>query len=131
MNLSGEIIVFVHEFEYTNGKGVLMQGLRYNTSVSRKDEEGDYLNASLEVVFSKGVADSYKLERDYGEGDMLKVAIDEGWLTCRGWEDKDGNQRRVLQAFINTVEDIALYVPEDKKKATKKTTKKSSQNRKK
>ena len=37
MQLSGKIIVFVHEFSYYNEKGVAMQGLRYNTSVSRKE----------------------------------------------------------------------------------------------
>ena len=42
MQLSGKIIVFVHEFSYYNEKGVAMTGLRYNTSVSRKEENGDY-----------------------------------------------------------------------------------------
>lgn len=118
MNLSGEIIVFVHEFEYYNEEGVPMRANRYNTSVSRLNAEGDYVNASLEVLFSKGVVEEYGLD-DYEEGDMFKVVIDDAWLTCRGWEDNDGKARRVLQAFINSVEDISEYVPEAKKQAKK------------
>lgn len=129
MEITGKIIVFVHEFSYYNAKGVAMRGLRYNTSISRKDEAGDYLNASLEVVFSKAVADEYKLEETYDEGDMLEVDINEGWLSCRGWEDKDGNDRRVLQAFINAVDSIEEYTPASKKPAkapAKKPAKKAS-----
>lgn len=118
MNLSGEIIVFVHEFEYYNEAGVPMRANRYNTSVSRKEESGDYLNASLEVIFSKGVVEEYGLD-EYEEGDMFKVEIGDAWLTCRGWTDKDDKERRVLQAFINSVEDISEYVPEAKKQAKK------------
>lgn len=129
MEITGNIIVFVHEFSYYDEKGVAMQGLRYNTSISRKDEAGDYLNASLEVVFSKAIAKLFKLEETYDEGDMLEVDIKEGWLTCRGWEDKDGNDRRVLQAFINDVESIEEYTPASKKPAkapAKKPAKKAS-----
>ncbi len=130
MQLSGKIIVFVHEFSYYNEKGVAMQGLRYNTSVSRKEESGDYTNASLEVVFSKNVAEEYALEDNFDEGDMLEVDIKEAWLTCRGWEDSEGNPRRVLQAFVNTVKDLNEYVPQDKKPAKapakKPATKKAS-----
>ena len=129
MEILGKIIVFVHEFSYYNAKGVAMRGLRYNTSISRKDDAGDYLNASLEVVFSKAVADEYKLEETYDEGDMLEVEIMEGWLSCRGWEDKDGNERRVLQAFINEVDSIEEYTPASKKPAkapAKKPAKKAS-----
>lgn len=115
MQLSGKIIVFVHEFSYYNEKGVAMTGLRYNTSVSRKEENGDYTNASLEVVFSKAVAEEYSLEDNFDEGDMLEVEIKEAWLTCRGWEDSEGNPRRVLQAFVNSVKDLNEYVPQDKK----------------
>ena len=115
MQLSGKIIVFVHEFSYYNEKGVAMTGLRYNTSVSRKEENGDYTNASLEVVFSKAVAEEYSLEDNFDEGDMLEVEIKEAWLTCRGWEDSEGNPRRVLQAFVNSVKDLNEYIPADKK----------------
>lgn len=124
MQLSGKIIVFVHEFSYYNEKGVAMTGLRYNTSVSRKEENGDYTNASLEVVFSKSVAEEYSLEDNFDEGDMLEVEIKEAWLTCRGWEDSEGNPRRVLQAFVNSVKDLNEYVPQDKK-ATKAPSKKA------
>lgn len=117
MQLSGKIIVFVHEFSYYNEKGVAMSRLRYNTSVSRKEENGDYTNASLEVVFSKAVAEDYDLEDRFEEGDMLEVEIKEAWLTCRGWEDSEGNPRRVLQAFVNSVKDLNEYIPTDKKPA--------------
>jgi len=117
MQLSGKIIVFVHEFSYYNEEGVAMQGLRYNTSISRKEESGDYTNASLEVVFSKAVAKEYKLEETFDEGDMLEVDIKEGWLTCRGWEDSEANPRRALQAFVNSVKDLNEYIPQDKKPA--------------
>lgn len=117
MQLSGKIIVFVHEFSYYNEKGVAMTGLRYNTSVSRKEENGDYTNASLEVVFSKAVAEDFDLEDRFDEGDILEVEIKEAWLTCRGWEDSEGNPRRVLQAFVNSVKDLNEYVPQDKKPA--------------
>ena len=117
MQLSGKIIVFVHEFSYYNEKGVAMTGLRYNTSVSRKEENGDYTNASLEVVFSKAVAEDYGLEDRFEQGDMLEVEIKDAWLTCRGWEDSEGNPRRVLQAFVNSVKDLNEYIPTDKKPA--------------
>ena len=115
MQLSGKIIVFVHEFSYYNEKGVAMTGLRYNTSVSRKEENGFYTNASLEVVFSKEVAEEYSLEDNFDDGDMLEVEIKEAWLTCRGWQDSEGNPRRVLQAFINSVKDLNEYIPAGKK----------------
>ena len=117
MQLSGKIIVFVHEFSYYNEKGVAMTGLRYNTSVSRKEANGDYTNASLEDVLSKAVEEEYKIEDNFDEGDMLEGEIKEAWLTCRGWEDSEGNPRRVLQAFVNSVKDLNEYIPADKKPA--------------
>lgn len=125
MEIKGEIIVFVNSFEYTNEKGVTMYGNRYNTTISNKQEDGSYLNASLEVKFSNDIIKGEGLA-DYLDGTMLDVDIVDAWLSCRAYTDKEGNDRKAIYLFVNNIASIEEHEQEKgkKKPAKKPATKK-------
>lgn len=128
MNISGKIYVFVNEKEYENEKGVAMTRNTYATSISKTDEDGEYVHAYMDVRFSNNLVEAYKLNK-FCDGDCLEVDIKEGWLGFNYWTDKQGNERRAFYVFVNGA-DIEEYVKEDKKKTSKQNNKKSTSKRK-
>lgn len=127
MELSGKILVFVNEKEFENEKGIAMTRNVYCTSFSKKDDDEEYINAYMDVIFSNNLREAYKLDK-FGEGDILEVNLEEAWISFRAWEDKDGKQRRAFYIFVNGA-DIEQYVKEEekpKKKVTSKNSKSTS-----
>lgn len=122
MNVSGNIIVFVNEKDYTNEKGVAMTRNVYSTTISKLNQEGEYINAYMDVVFSKNLVEAYGLD-SYQANDMLNVDIKDGWLTCWGYEDREGTKKRFIQVFINSA-DIEERLPEEEAPKQKKPAKK-------
>lgn len=102
MKTTGDIIVFVNSFEYTNEKGITMYGNRYNTTISNKQEDGSYINASMEVKFSNDIVKNECLA-DYEDGTALDVELTDSWLSCRAYTDKEGNERKVIYLFVNNI----------------------------
>lgn len=59
---------------------------RYSVSISKKNEDGKYVNAYLPVKFSKKAGAPEKIEN----GTMCAI---EGFMSVETYKDKDGNER--------------------------------------
>lgn len=78
---------------------------RYATSLSRKDEDGDYENHYLTVRFSKAAAKECAPE----EAGPFYVAIREAFLKAEFWDDKKTKKRRsAVVLFINDAEPMEV-----------------------
>ena len=102
LKITGNTKVFVHEKSYTNEKGVALTRNSYTTSVSKKNTEGEYINAYLDVQFSKNATEVLGLDV-LGEGDSFDINIIDGWPTCWGYDTKD-EKKRFIQIFVNDAE---------------------------
>lgn len=128
LKITGSTKVFVHERDYTNEKGVAITRNTYTTSVSKKNSEGEYINAYLDVQFSNNVRECLGLD-SLGEGDSFDINIIDGWPTCWGYDTKD-EKKRFIQIFVNEAE---FYEPEafeeeaPKKKPASKAVSKATQ----
>lgn len=79
---------------------------RFSVTVSRKDEDGDYINATLFANLSDEAKQAIRDEECgaivKGEGySYVDCAITDGWLSAR--EGKNGDYNMVV-LFINTLE---------------------------
>ena len=126
MNVSGNFIVFVHEYSYPLG-GVYVKANNFSTTISNKDKDGNFQNAYLEMKFSKDIIEEYELN-DNEEGDCLDVDVTEGFLSFRSYENKEGQTVIVYQIVVTAVNDICEHVKAEKKpsKPTKKANGKKS-----
>lgn len=69
---------------------------RYSVSVSRKTQEGKWVNAYIPVVFSKKADAPEKIENG-------AVCSFEGFVSVDTYKDKDGVERNVPQIVIMSV----------------------------
>lgn len=120
LELGGKILVFVNEKEYENEKGITVAKNTYCTSFSKKDEDDEYVNAYMDVVFSNNLKEAYKLDK-FVDGTILEVELKEAWLSFRYWEDSEGHQRRAFYIMVNGAS-INEYVKEEEEKPKKKAT---------
>lgn len=123
MNLAKQdLFVFVNEKEAAVGTVNT-----FCTSLSQKDEDGDYINAYLDVRFCNNLKEAYKLDK-FVDGACLKVSVIEGWLSFRAWTDKQGNERRTFYVFVNDAR-IEEYIKEEEEKPKKKQNSKTTSKR--
>ena len=127
LDLSGKILVFVNEKEYENDRGVSVVKNVFCTSFSKKDEDDEYVNAYMDVVFSNNLKEAYKLDK-YVDGTILEVEIKEAWLSFRHWEDRDGKQRRSFYIMVNGASIDEYVKEEEEEKPKKKASSKASYN---
>lgn len=120
LELSGKILVFVNEKDGVNDKGVSIVRNTYCTSFSKKDEDDEYVNAYMDVVFSNNLKEAYKLDK-FVDGTILEVELKEAWLSFRYWENADGVQRRAFYIMVNGAS-IEEYVKEEEEKPKKSTS---------
>lgn len=59
---------------------------RYSVSISKKNEDGKYVNAYLPIKFSKKADAPEKIENG-------TVCAFEGFMSVESFKDKDGNER--------------------------------------
>lgn len=120
LNLTGKIILWTHVYEYFVG-GVANFYNKFTTSISKKDSEGNYQNANMEVRFSNNMKEVLSLD-SYDEGDRIDIEIEEAWLSCDVYQNKDGEDVRKIYIFVNNAHYIAPEEQEEKpapKKAAK------------
>lgn len=120
LNLTGKIILWTHVYEYFVG-GVVNFYNKFTTSISKKDSEGNYQNANMEVRFSNNMKEVLSLD-SYDEGDRIDIEIEEAWLSCDVYQNKDGEDVRKIYIFVNNAHFIAPEEQEEKP-ATKKVAK--------
>ena len=94
MNITGKFVIFVEDKETQKGKIKV-----FSTSISRKTEDGKYVNASMEVRFTK---DNFPFERLNKMESKYCYSYDvkEAWLDCRAFTTKDGKQGREIYLSI-------------------------------
>ena len=70
---------------------------RYSVSVSKKTQDGKYVNAYIPVMFSKKADAPDKIEN----GTMCSI---EGFMSVDSYTDKDGNERNQPMIIVMSVE---------------------------
>lgn len=70
---------------------------RYSVSISRKTQDGKYVNAYLPVMFSKKA----EAPDDIPNGTVCSI---EGFMSVDSYTDKDGNARNTPQIVVTSVE---------------------------
>lgn len=97
MLVSGKIYIFPEEIRKL-GDGSEMRNI--NTSISTKQEDGSYINMTLEVKFNKEkIPMSKLLKLDVNK--CYELEILDGWLSVRKYTNQNGDERRVLYIFCN------------------------------
>lgn len=93
MDIKGKITVFPKEV----GKDKIKI---FETSINRKDKDGNYKDGyTLRVVFSEDVLSGDNRNK-MKAGNYYGFEV-EGFLTTRGYEDKNGNHRTEPVIFVN------------------------------
>lgn len=88
--ISGNMRVFGNEIEYRK-KGKKSSFVKYSTSCGTKDENGDYVNAYIDVRFNKDCG--YDPEGATGE---LHVQINKAFLGVDYWDDGDKRKTKIV-----------------------------------
>ena len=87
-NISGTMMVFGEERETRRGE----KFVSYNTSVGKKDDNGDWDNAYINVSFTR--------DNDPGiEGGFL-IDIKSAFITFDAWKTRTGKIRKALRIVI-------------------------------
>lgn len=108
MKITGKTTLFVKLNEWEGKKFKT-----FSTSISHKNEDGSYLNANVEVQFTKAFLTAEK-EAYLKEGTAYQLDITDGWLDVRSFTTKDGQLARVLVIKVNE----ATMLDEKKVKAS-------------
>lgn len=95
MKITGKTTLFVKKNTY-EGKAFNT----YSTTISHKNEDGTYLNCSVEVQFTKTFLTPEK-EKALVEGTAYQLDIVDAWLDVRSFMTKDGQLARVLVIKVN------------------------------
>ena len=96
MNISGKLLLFVQEKKTSEGKPFRT----YSTSVGNKQEDGSYLNASMDLVFAKERFPESKLAK-LDSSKVYTLEVKEAWPSVRKFITKEGKEVRVIYIFIN------------------------------
>lgn len=74
---------------YGNDRGKF---LSYSTTLSTKDQDGEYCNMYVTVQFPKGKAPQYT--------EAFQIRVTKGFLTCETWEDKRSKETRMAPRLL-------------------------------
>ena len=98
MTISGKFNVFVED-KKGQEKSLFKT---FSTTISTKQQDGSYLNKSLEVVLDK---EEFPAERKakFDKNYMYELEVSEAWLGVRSYT-KDENEVRILYLYINKAE---------------------------
>ena len=67
----------------------------YSATLSQKDKDGEFINASIDLQFKKGDAPEYWTKGKRNDGTTYyycDIEVTDGFLTFRKYRDKDGRQ---------------------------------------
>lgn len=129
MNITGKtnLFVAVRTTKDKSGKEINVKDL--TTTISKKDTEGNYINATIEVKLVGDEAHEAKFKKAVEKMDTehtYPIEITDGFLSFRTYIDKDEKKRVVWQLIVLAAGFESPIEIKNKKEATKKTTKKSS-----
>lgn len=95
MKLSGDLTLFVKERKTKDGKSFNT----YTTTVGSKQEDGSYLNASMDVVFTKEEFPESKLSK-LSPKRYYRLEVEEAYHSVRAYNDAEGKEHRVIILVI-------------------------------
>ena len=70
----------------------------YNASLSKKNQDGTYDHANLEVRFRRGMEPTAFVYT--GNGESIDIDIKDGFLTFRKYQTQDGQSRSALYIMV-------------------------------
>lgn len=103
--LSGATNLFAREIEYGKGKNK-KSFTAYSVGVSKKDEDGEYINAYVDVFLSKSATKALNdMEENETSGDAVyyEINVISGWFTVR--ESNNDDYPNKIAFFFNEVEE--------------------------
>lgn len=90
MELTGKTYLFVKQNDYQGGKFN-----SYSTTISHKNEDGTYINSSIEVRFTKEFMTPDK-EAKMHSSECYEMDIKKAWLDTRTYTDKEGKVKHSI-----------------------------------
>ena len=102
MNITGKINIFVEKMQGKEGAWNKFTG-----TISHKNEDGTYINASIRVEFNKanfakGVLDNLDENKTY------QIEVLEGWLDCKAYMTKEEKQGREIFLRVNKAKHVKV-----------------------
>ena len=76
----------------------------YNASLSKKNQDGSYDHANLEVRFRRGMEPTAFVYT--GNGESIDIDIKDGFLTFRKYQTQDGQSRSALYIMVMDYESL-------------------------
>ena len=94
-NFNGKARLFAKTINGVNGVFDV-----YNVGVSKKNEDGSYVNASLDVILSAKAKEDIKNVKPYaGKNCKYYDVVIKGWLTVK----KDKNGKNFVAVFVSEI----------------------------
>ena len=94
MEIKGKITIFPEKRKNENGEFIVCKG-----TISSKDQDGKYLNKSVEVKFDKDHFPRAKvntLNPDY----CYQLEVEKGYLVVDGYTNKEGKLITAINLFV-------------------------------
>ena len=102
MELTGKTYLFVEKVDYQGGKFN-----RYSTTISHKNEDGTYINTSLEVKFTKEFLTPDK-EANLKDTECYEMDIKKSWLDTAVYQDKEGKNKHKIFLKISDAKILSV-----------------------
>lgn len=92
VKVTGKAMIFANEVEGRNGTFT-----KYMSSIGKKNDDGSYSNASIEVRFKKDEVPAFT---DREHPDRVKIEIEDGFLTFREFKRSDGSKGKAFYIMV-------------------------------
>lgn len=107
MNITGKMSVFPVKFKYKDGNtGKEMTGVRFETNLSHKNEDGTYSKGfTIRVEFTKECM-TFEQAKAFKDDEVYQIEVKEGWLDTREYVNKEGQAKVGLVYRVNQAQTI-------------------------
>lgn len=108
MNITGKMSVFPVKFKYKDGNtGKEMTGVRFETTLSHKNEDGTYSKGfTIRVEFTKECM-TFEQAKAFKDDEVYQIEVKEGWLDTREYVNKEGQAKVGLVYRVNKAQTIS------------------------
>lgn len=107
MNITGNFTMFVKELVYHSNKP---SSKVFTTTISRKLEDGSYINKSIDMVFSsKIITDAVRATLI--ESNIYSVDVDKGFLSIDAYKD---DKEQLIKKVIIVVQEAKITLKSNK-----------------
>ena len=108
MNIIGKMSVFPIKFKYRdNQNGLEREGVRFETSISHKNEDGTYSKGfTIRVEFTKDCM-TFEQAKAFKDDEVYLIEVEEGWIDVREYVNKEGQAKTGLVYRVNKAKTIS------------------------